>query len=150
MRTSPPSRRELVREAIAEVRGIYQALEQIPIQRDCQRLTECCQFRLTGRTPQLTKGEALVAATALRATGRRELPPSRDGACPLLAPEGKCLIYQDRPFGCRTHYCAAAGGPYPRRQVAHLVHQLEDIDTRLGGDGPRLLAAAIEAAGREM
>ena len=135
-----------MRATITEVREIYRELEKIPIQRSCGRLTECCQFRLTGRTPQLTAGEALLAATALRATGRRELPPAQDGACPLLGVEGKCLIYQDRPFGCRTHFCAAAGGPYARREVAHLVHRLEAIDARLGANGPRPLGAAIETS----
>lgn len=59
-------------------RAIYAELDQRPVQRDCIRRTECCQFKLTGRTPMLTAGEALVAAAALRATGRRSLPESAD------------------------------------------------------------------------
>ena len=63
------SRAEVVRrEALEEVRAIYRELEARPIERACERRTECCQFRLTGRTPQLTKGEAVLAARALRAS----------------------------------------------------------------------------------
>jgi Fe-S-cluster containining protein len=143
MKRQPPP---TTAEAIAAVQATYEELAARPIERDCVRRTECCHFRLTGRTPYLTKGEALVAAAALRATGRRELPARIDGACPLLARDGRCLIYAGRPFGCRTHFCAAAGGPYARREVSDLIHRLEDLDARLGGDGARPLPAAVQAA----
>ena len=133
-------------ETIAKVRAIYAELATRPIERMCLRRTECCQFKLTGRTPYLTKGEALTAAKALRATGRTRIPERTDGACPLLDEQGRCLIYADRPFGCRTHFCAAAGGPYARREVSDLIHRLEDIDSQLGGDGGRPLPAAVKAA----
>ena len=61
--------REKLQAAIAEVRQIYVDLAQRPIDRNCTRQTECCHFKLTGRTPYLTKGEAIVAAKAFRATG---------------------------------------------------------------------------------
>ncbi len=64
--------------ALAEVRQVYVDLAQKPIQRNCLRKTECCHFKLTGRTPYLTKGEAVVAAKALRATGRKSLPENPD------------------------------------------------------------------------
>ena len=48
------------------------------------------------------------AAAALRASGRRQLPASSDGSCPLLR-DGQCSIYDSRPFGCRTHFCQEAG-----------------------------------------
>jgi Fe-S-cluster containining protein len=134
-------------EVVASVRAIYGELAQRPIERSCELKTECCQFRLTGRTPYLTRGEAAVAAAALRATGRIRLPTRTDGACPLLDPATqRCMIYEGRPFGCRTHFCAAAGGPYARREVADLIHRLEDIDRELGGDGARPLPAAVELA----
>ena len=137
--------------ALEEVRAVYAELAARPIDRSCVRLKECCHFKLTGRTPYLTKGEARVAAAAMRATGRRSLPPSNGGACPLLHPEtGDCLIYDSRPFGCRTHFCAAAGGPYSRREVIDLIRRLESIDADLGGDGPRRLASAISSALREV
>jgi Fe-S-cluster containining protein len=133
-------------EALHAVRDIYRDLAQRPIERDCQLRTECCHFKLTGKTPYLTKGEALVAAKALRASGRKTLPRREDGACPLLDPQSsRCLVYESRPFGCRTHFCSPAGGPYSRREVIDLIHRLEEIDASLGGDGPRTLPAAISS-----
>jgi len=137
--------------ALEEVRQVYVDLAQRPIQRNCARRAECCQFKLTGRTPYLTKGEAIFAAQAFRATGRKFLPQNDDGACPMLQREtGKCLIYDARPFGCRTHFCDAAGGPAARREVLDLVRRLEDVDVRLNGDGPRVLQKAIADALKEM
>ncbi|MFL6515432.1 MAG: YkgJ family cysteine cluster protein [Chthoniobacterales bacterium] len=134
-------------QALTEVRQVYADLSQRPVERSCTRLAECCHFNLTGRTPYLTKGEALVAARALRATGRKTLPKSADGACPLLHREtGKCLIYESRPFGCRTHFCPAAGGPYARTEVLDLIRRLEDVDVALCGVGPRPLGAAVADA----
>ena len=133
--------------AVQEVRRIYADLAARPVDRNCVRLKECCHFKLTGRTPYLTKGEALVAAQALRATGRKTLPKNPNGACPLLDDAtGDCLIYESRPFGCRTHFCAAAGGPYSRREVIDLIRRLEAVDESLGGNGPRILPNAIAAA----
>jgi uncharacterized protein len=133
-----------LQRALNEVREVYADLSLRPIERNCVRLKECCHFKLTGRTPYLTKGEALVAAKALRATGRTELPENATGACPLLDSDtGNCLIYDARPFGCRTHFCPAAGGPYPRREVIDLIRRLELIDVEVGGAGPRPLQNAI-------
>ncbi len=140
-------RREELQHALAEIRVVYAELAKRSVVRACTARTECCQFRLTGLTPQLTKGEALVAAKGFRATGRKELPADDDGACPLLKREtGKCMIYADRPFGCRTHFCAAAGGPYARKDVLDLIRRLEDVDRKLGGDGPRKIQAAVADA----
>ena len=133
--------------SLREVRQVYADLAARPIDRNCVRLKECCHFKLTGRTPYLTAGEALLAAKALRATGRKTLPTNPTGACPLLdAQTGDCLIYESRPFGCRTHFCAAAGGPYSRREVIDLIRRLEAIDASLGGIGPRTLQNAIADA----
>src|SRR3954467_5107980 len=101
----------------AGVRAVYAELARRPIERNCLRRKECCHFKLTGRTPLLTKGEALLAARALGRTGRKQLPKPASGACPFLqGGTGNCLIYEERPFGCRTHFCAAAGGPYARAE----------------------------------
>jgi Fe-S-cluster containining protein len=133
--------------ALDEARQVYAGLAARPIDRNCVRLKECCHFKLTGRTPYLTKGEALLAARALRATGRKQLPENSTGACPLLeAATGNCLIYDSRPFGCRTHFCTAAGGPYARREVIDLIRRLEAVDESLGGTGPRPLQGAIADA----
>src|SRR5437660_9624336 len=129
---------------VNEVRQIYADLATRAIDRNCVRLTECCHFKLTGRTPYLTKGEAVVAARAFRATGRKSLPRNPDGVCPMLhAESGNCLIYDARPFGCRTHFCAAAGGPVARREVLDLIRRLEKVDLALNGSGPRSLQSAV-------
>lgn len=144
-------RREELQAAIVEVRAIYADLAKRPVARNCVARTECCQFQLTGLTPQLTKGEALVAAKGFRATGRKEISEPSDGICPFLKCEtGKCMIYADRPFGCRTHFCEAAGGPYSRREVLDLIRRLEDVDRKLGGDGPRKIQVAVADALEEM
>jgi hypothetical protein len=148
-RTVMSARRQKIagerKQAAAEVRAIYGELAAVPIARRCALRTECCRFQLTGKTPYLTRGEALVAAQAFKATGRRSLPVREDGACPLLdSGTSKCLIYDSRPFGCRTHFCQAAGGPYPRRDVAGLIHKLEKTSQILGGSDARPLAPAIQ------
>lgn len=94
----------------------------------------------------LTLGEAMLAAQGVRASGRKALKPHPDGACPLLGHNGRCMIYAHRPFGCRTHFCQAAGGMYPRRHVADLIQRLEALDEKLGGDGSRELEPAIADA----
>jgi len=63
--------------ALAEVRAVYAELAKRPIQRQCELRTECCQFQITGLTPQLTKGEAMLAAKAFRATGRKNISRAR-------------------------------------------------------------------------
>lgn len=136
---------------LAEVRKIYHELAERPVERQCLRRTECCQFKLTGLTPYVTKGEALIAARAFRATGRKSLPNESNDVCPLLhSVSGKCLIYADRPFACRTHFCAAAGGPMARREVIDLIRRLETVDAQLGGTGPRKLPLALSSALAEL
>jgi Fe-S-cluster containining protein len=132
--------------AIDAVREVYAELAGRPIERNCIRRTECCQFRHTGYTPWLTDAEALVAARAFRASGRTRLPAPADGSCPMLdARTGRCVIYADRPFACRTHFCEAAGGPYSRREVIDLIRRLEDASVPLGKDGPRPITSALTA-----
>jgi Fe-S-cluster containining protein len=91
-------------------------------------------------------GEALLAAQGVRAAGRKHLKPHPDGACPLLGRDHRCTIYAHRPFGCRTHFCQAAGGMIPRRQVADLIQRLEALDEKLHGAGARPLEAALNDA----
>src|SRR5438477_10272182 len=130
--------------ALDEVCNVYTDLARRPIERNCLRQTECCHFKLTGRTPYLTKGEALLAAMEFRASGRKSLPQTADGSCPMLDRDtGNCLIYEARPFGCRTHFCSAAGGPIARWEVINLIRRLEDVDRALNGNGPRLLQNAV-------
>ncbi len=145
----PYHKKETVDALLKEVRAVYADLEKRPVERQCVRRTECCYFKRTGLTPQLTAGEARVAAKGWRASGRKVLKPREDGGCPMLiGPEGqgKCAIYADRPFGCRTHFCEQAGGPYARKEVVDLIRRLEVVDAALGGNGPKALGAAVEEA----
>lgn len=128
-----------------EIQAIYAEIERRPLPRDCQLRTGCCHFRQTGKTPLLTRGEALYLAVGVRASGRKTLKPHPEGACPLLGRDGKCTVYAHRPFGCRTHFCEAAGGMYPRKHVADLIQRLEALDEKLGGDGSRPLEGAVSA-----
>lgn len=135
-----------VPKALAEVRAVYHSLAGRPLDRQCTQLAGCCHFRLTGKVPHLTRGEALVLAAGLRASGRVRVADHPEGACPLLAETGRCVAYEARPFGCRTHFCAAAGGPAERRAVIDLIHRLEAVDESLGGDGAKPLPQALREA----
>src|SRR6476661_4575297 len=103
MKRIPPQLKR--QQMLQQVRDIYARLAERPLERNCQSTTRCCRFQLTGQTPFLTRGEALLARTAAKAAGRRKAPLPPDGSCPLLAHDGKCAIYEDRPFACRTHFC---------------------------------------------
>jgi Fe-S-cluster containining protein len=133
--------------AAHEVRAIYSEWALRPLVRNCTGIADCCRFRLVGHTPYLTRGEAHVAAKAWRAAGRKEVVTLADGSCPFLhAKTGKCQIYEGRPFGCRTHFCAAAGGPAARNDVRDLIQRLEAIDLMLGGNGAVNLPTAMREA----
>jgi hypothetical protein len=139
--------RTSVAESLSEVRAVYRELERRPVARDCVGRTDCCRFKLTGKTPYVTKGELLVLVDAVRASGRQRLaePTDAQATCPLLSDDGRCSVYEARPFGCRTHFCRAAGGPIAREDVRDLVHRLDDVDSALGGDGGRALPEALRA-----
>jgi uncharacterized protein len=97
--------------------------------------------------PSVTRTEALWAAQGVRASGRKRLIPREDGACPCLGKDGRCTIYAHRPFGCRTHFCEAAGGVYPRKHVADLIRRMESLDEQQGHrDGARDFLSALEDA----
>lgn len=133
--------------ALEEVRSVYKELDGRPLERQCELRTGCCHFQLTGETPYLTRGEALVAAKAWRAAGRKEMRVRKDGACPFLSERNaRCMIYESRPLGCRTHFCEAAGGNYPRSHVLDLIRRLEAIDRDIGGAGPVRLEPAVRSA----
>jgi hypothetical protein len=146
-RNRRPASLALTPEQAAEVERIYAEVDRrvADLPTACRNQTVCCQFARTGQIPVLTLGEALHAARGLRASGRRSLPAAPSGSCPLLGQDGRCLIYRHRPLGCRTHFCAAAGGIVPRRLVADLIHDLEAVDSALGGQGARPLPAALAA-----
>lgn len=117
-------------------------------ERFCSGSADCCRFRLTGETPHVTLGEAWVAWKAWRAAGRTRVELPADGSCPFLNGQGRCMIYEGRPMACRTHFCVAAGGALPRREVIDLIRALEDIDVMLGGRGAIRLPEAVQRLSR--
>lgn len=133
-----------VERLLSAVEQIYAEWETREISRNCTGRAMCCQFGLTGKTPYLTKGEAMVAARAWKASGRRSVTQDKEGSCPFLK-NLRCQNYAARPFGCRTHFCDAAGGPAPRSLVRDLIQRLEDIDRALGGDGAVNLPTALRS-----
>ncbi|MCU0797869.1 MAG: YkgJ family cysteine cluster protein [Akkermansiaceae bacterium] len=140
-----------LKQKLREVRAIYDEWSSRPLERQCVGRADCCRFKLVGHTPYLTRGEALVAAMAWRAAGRKEIPSPADGSCPFLHPaNGRCQIYEGRPFGCRTHFCAPAGGPAKREEVRDLIQRLEEIDRQLDGDGPVSLPIALARALKDL
>ncbi len=141
-----PPDADAVSAALVEMRAVYAELAARPVDRQCTGRAGCCQFRLTGKTPQLTRGEALVLAAGWKASGRKSVPDRADGACPLLDTQDRCLVYASRPFGCRTHFCAAAGGPLARSGLIDLIRRLEKVDESLHGDGPKPLGQALAEA----
>ncbi|MCB1225112.1 MAG: YkgJ family cysteine cluster protein [Verrucomicrobiales bacterium] len=135
----------------AELRSIYAALDArvAGLERNCQARTRCCRFQITGEHPLVTRAEARYMLKGVRASGRRAVSIRSDGACPLLKDDGRCSIYAFRPFGCRSHFCAAAGGMVARREIADLIQRLTALDEKEGGDGPRSLPEAVAAGERE-
>lgn len=133
-------------DLLMEVRRLLKegSLRSSHAERSCTGAADCCRFRLTGETPHVTRGEAWVAWKAWRAAGRTRVELSADGSCPFLNGQGRCMIYEGRPLACRTHFCVAAGGALPRRDVIDLIRALEDIDVTLGGDGAARLPEAVE------
>lgn len=137
-------------ELLRQVRQVYTDTSARDFPNSCQSRAACCHFRNAGHVPFLTRGEALVAAKAVRARGLRKIAEHPDGACPLINTEGRCTIYESRPFGCRTHFCKEAGGIVPRPLIRDLVQRLEAIDRELGGDGGRNFHSAINQALTEL
>lgn len=113
------------RRAVTETRAILQKASAAWSQHGCPGTAECCQLAVTKRLPYLWPSEWKLLEERLRRE-RRPLPPPRaDGACPFLDAAGKrCTVYEDRPFGCRTFFCARITGP--AKQPAEETHALLD------------------------
>ncbi|HYC00720.1 MAG TPA: YkgJ family cysteine cluster protein [Candidatus Limnocylindrales bacterium] len=134
------------RERRDELLAIYAQAERSLPPRDCTRSTGCCRFSLTGREPHVTQAELDLLLEHVAASGRRIPPHRSDGACPFLAAdETTCTVYDARPFGCRTHFCRAAGGAVPARELRDSLRRLAQLDEELGSDarGSRPLTRAL-------
>jgi hypothetical protein len=76
--------------------------------------------------------------------------------CPLLSREGRCTIYESRPFGCRTFFCDDAGGPFdsatklPRAPLRDIGRRIADLSSRFAPHDPhpRPLVRALAAERR--
>lgn len=144
-------------ELLAELRALYAEVDALYQDVSCESSTECCRFGVTGRQPYVTSIELVAIERAVAARGgsrglkRRALPLAKgraeeERACPMLDARGRCTIYVDRPFGCRTYFCARAKGELPdRNDLRDLLNHLRDIAARhaLGGEDARPLERAL-------
>ncbi len=147
----------------AELRAIYAEADALYAGWSCPASTRCCRFGVTGREPYVTSMELVVVRRAVARAGRnlddktprpakRALPlveVARDERrCPLLTAEGRCSIYADRPFGCRTYFCddASEGSRVRHRDVNELVRRLKELSLRhepRGDEGRPLVRALL-------
>lgn len=138
----------------------------------CPASTECCRFGITGREPYVTSIEvALVERAVARRGGARALgrapaplearaPADRkdkrrlviaddEEPCPLLDAQGRCSVYDARPFGCRTYYCerATRSSDLGQRDINEFVRRIRDIAARheTGGDQGKPLRRALKS-----
>ncbi len=121
---------------MCETRAIYRLADAAYAPFSCPASAECCQLGVTGRQPYLWPSEWLL----LKDAAHRAL--LRAGtACPFLE-NGRCSVYADRPFGCRTFFCHRRSGPSrePVETVAALSKRLEAVNLELDPDArPRAL-----------
>lgn len=145
-------------EALAELEALYAEVDGLVDGFGCDASTDCCRFGVTGREPYPTAVELALLARAVRARGglpkRRALPTVDERRCDLLSDEGRCLVYEARPFGCRTFFCERARGPagegvraLPRREIQDLARRIADLSSRASpaDPGPRPLSRATSS-----
>lgn len=144
---------------IRELYAVYQDAEALFHGWSCPASTECCRFALTGLEPYVTSIEYTAVIRAVKKAGglpqaaRKALPlPERgdrdQGACRLLDADGRCSVYDARPFGCRTFFCSRAleGKKVPHKQMLALVRRIQQIAARHtpGGDQPHRFGKMLE------
>ena len=143
---------------LAELQALYQQADALYAGYRCEGTTECCRFAITGREPYVTAVELRALERAVAARGghlksaKRALPLApRDGderTCPLLDAGARCVVYQARPFGCRTFWChrADTDSPVSHKQMSALVAKLKDLAARHqpGGERGRPITRALK------
>ncbi|MBX5482311.1 MAG: YkgJ family cysteine cluster protein [Myxococcaceae bacterium] len=139
----PPRHR--VRAALAALRALYRKADAAYAPFSCPASGECCQLSVTRREPWLYLPEWLAL---MERTGGTVPPPRADGGCPFLDASGRrCSVYANRPFGCRTFFCARVRGPArePIEQMAALSRQLRVLAESLAPDdaAPQPLSAWV-------
>lgn len=136
---------------LAELTALYAEVDARFAGWSCDSSTDCCHFGRTGREPYVTSIELALVKRALARSGRkaptqaktpqparRALPIARDERrCPLLDDAGRCSIYQQRPFGCRTFFCERAlpADKVSQRDINGFVARIRDLAAKLGDGG---------------
>ena len=148
---------ELESTPVAELVVLYSELDERFADARCANSSECCRFGITGREPQVTSVEVALIARAIAQRGgklskrlRALTLSSRDErTCPLLEQPGRCSVYEARPLGCRTFFCARAehDNPPSRGELRDFVRRLQALAVRhkKNGDRPRSLTTALES-----
>lgn len=147
---------------IQELYAVYQDADVLFAGWSCPASTECCRFGLTGLEPYVTSIEYTAVIRAVKKAGglplaaRKALPlldrgPRDQGSCRLLDADGRCTIYEARPFGCRTFFCSKAfeGKKVPHKQVLALVRRIQLIAAKHtpGGDESHRFSKLLEKLG---
>jgi Fe-S-cluster containining protein len=151
--------------ARAELLELYAEADRLLASHSCASSTDCCHFGRTGREPYPTAVEVAEVELAVgRAGGASALPKSsktrnrlpilpvlpEERRCPLLASDGRCRIYESRPFGCRTFFCDRAvssdGRKMPRDSLQDVGRRIAALSARAFArdPGPRTLESAVE------
>ena len=136
---------------------VYAEVDALLAPFECDGTAECCTFSNTGREPYPTAIElaeierAIAAKGGVRAAmGPKKRLPLADRRCPLLSDDGKCSIYESRPFGCRTYFCHRVRGPgkLPRARLRELGARIADLSEKAfpRDPGPRPLSKALARA----
>ncbi|MBQ9041461.1 MAG: YkgJ family cysteine cluster protein [Eggerthellaceae bacterium] len=87
---------------------------------------ECCS-RILPMTEQ--EANVLRKAVADRSIQLRPEMAEIDFTCPLLSDDKTCMVYDVRPFICRTYSCTVhAAGGMPVKHPFH--HKVEFVDMR--------------------
>ena len=132
----------------AELAASDTELDALYANASCLNSTRCCQLRRYGHVPLVFEVEGRRAIAGVMRRGGRLPLEGEIGDCPLLLRSGACSVYADRPFGCRTFYCADATLPDgPRRaEVQALAMQLRALAERLGDSDLRPLTNVLDDA----
>jgi Fe-S-cluster containining protein len=139
------------KRAVRETLAVLEAAAKAWAKSSCPGSAECCHLAVTTRPPWLWPTEWAVVEQALMAGGRSVPPPRSDQGCRLLDAAGqRCTIYESRPFGCRTFFCARRTGPKePAAQTNALLEQLAALNIALdAGAAPRTLDDWLSASAR--
>jgi Fe-S-cluster containining protein len=133
--------------ARTELLALYAETDALLAPYSCDASGECCNFANTGREPYPTPVELaevelamaqLGGAPARSAPNRHALPlANEDRTCALLS-DGRCTIYESRPFGCRTFFCHRVQGPskLPRADLQRIARDIAALAARFSPRDP--------------